>query len=145
MKAIDRIGAGHLLVLWAVSSLGWLMLYGATFNLRERVEAPSANEAWLLALVGARVVLAIVPLLLMALTWSWLVSEAVSDRVRAWHAGQLALTWFAGGFMAVVAYGGFRQLGGGPYALGLLYLFFFLGFSSLAVPSFLTLRWCGHR
>jgi hypothetical protein len=140
LRSIDRLGPIGLLLLWTATTAAWLALYGFSFDLRDVLLATRA-AGLRIALAGIATTLVVVPILLLVLTFRWLNSAGLARRVGAWHLGQVGATWFVGGFLAVFVSLGFRDLGAGGQAPGLLYLLFFLGFSSLAVPSFLTLRW----
>ncbi len=145
MKGIERLSPIGLLLLWSVSTVAWLLLYGFSFDVRDIALASSGSAGVRFALVGITTTLAGLPILLLALTFRWLKSERLARRVAGWHLGQVAAAWFVGGFLAVFVSVGFGQLGVGTETLGLIYLLFFLGFSALAVPALLTTRWLAAR
>ena len=145
MKGIERLSPIGLLLLWTITTAAWLLLYGLSFEVRSVVLETSGAEGLRITLAGIKTTLAIVPLLLLALTFRWLESDAVAGRVAGWHLAQVAASWFVGGFLAVFVYLGFVDLGAGSEAPGLIYLLFFLGFSALVVPALLTAKWIASR
>lgn len=141
LKGIERLSPIGLIFVWSISTAAWILLYGFSFDVREVALAASGEAGIRFALGGIAATLAVVPLLLLFLTFRWLESEALARRVAGWHLGQLAAAWFVGDFLAVFVYLGFADLGAGTEAFGLLYLLFFLAFSALAVPALLTAKW----
>jgi hypothetical protein len=145
LKGIERLSPIGLLLVWSISAAAWILLYGFSFDVREIAIVSTGPTGARFALAGIATTLAIVPFLLLFLTFRWLESEGLARRVAGWHLGQVAAAWFVGGFLAVFVYLGFADLGAGREAMGLLYLLFFLAFSSLAVPALLTSRWLTER
>lgn len=145
MKVTGRLSPIGLLLLWSISTVAWLALYGLSFDLRDAVLESGAEAGLQAVSAGVAVTLVLLPILLLGLTFRWLKSERLARRVAGWHLGQVAAAWFVGGFLAVFVSLGFGQLGGGTETLGLIYLLFFLGFSALAVPALLTAKWLTAR
>ena len=141
LKGFERLSPIGLLLLWSINTVAWLFLYGLSFDVRDAVLESGGSTGLRAASAGITITLTVLPLLLLVLTFAWLRSEGLAQRVAGWHVGQVAAAWFVGGFLAVFVSLGFGQLGAGTETLGLIYLLFFLGFSALAVPALLTARW----
>ena len=85
MKGIERLSPIGLLLVWAISTAAWLLLYGFSFEVRDIALADSGTTTARLGLAGMATTLSVLPLLLVFLTFRWLGSERLARRVAGWH------------------------------------------------------------